>query len=137
MNLSADPRLQLFLRLMDSAPILVWALDRDGRYTMTDGRGLAGLGTTPGEWVGRDALADWKGTAAEDSIRRALAGEEFKTSVTVPGPRHYDVWWLPIRDEETRPNGCYGLALDLTAEREREAELCARLEMVKTQQSTI
>ena len=52
-------------------------------------------------------------------------GEEFTSTLTIPGPRHYQVWYMPIRDAAGQPNGTYGLALDVTAERERLAQLQA------------
>jgi rsbT co-antagonist protein RsbR len=87
--------------------------------------------------VGRDALDDWKGTAAEPALRRALAGEEFRVALTLPGPRHYDAWYLPIRDESGQPNGMFGLALDVTAERADQAEVAERLATVEAQRAKI
>jgi rsbT co-antagonist protein RsbR len=116
---------------------VLWSLDKDGKYTSTEGKGLAALGTAPGEWIGRDALEDWKGTAAEDPLRRALAGEELRTTLSIPGPRHYDAWYLPLRDEAGEPNGMVGVALDVTTEREVEAELRLKLATIQAQQARI
>jgi len=132
-----DPRMHLFMRLLESAPLVLWALDKHGRFTMAEGKGLAALGATEKSWVGRDALEDWKGTEAEDPLRRALAGEELRRNLTLPGPRHYDAWYLPLKDEAGEPNGMLGLALDVTAERERESELRDRLELVEAQRAKI
>jgi len=132
-----DPRMQLFMRLLESAPLLLWELDKQGCFTMAEGKGLAALGATPDSWVGRNALDDWRGTEAEEPLRRALAGEEQRRNLTLPGPRHYDVWYLPIKDQAGEPNGMFGLALDVTAEREREAQLRERLELVEAQRATI
>lgn len=133
----ADPRLQLFLRLLDYAPIVLWSLDKDGIFTMAEGSGLAALGSKPGEWVGRNCLEDWKGTEAEEPLRRSLAGEELRRTLTLPGPLTYDCWYLPIRDADGRPNGMFGLALDITADRVREAELRERLATIESQRSKI
>ena len=132
-----DPRLQLLSRLLEYAPLVMWALDRNGIFTLSEGRGLAALGSKPGEWVGRDCVADWKGTEAEEPLRRSLAGEELRRTLTLPGPLHYDCWYLPIRDEEGRPNGMFGLAVDITADRVREAELRKRLETIEEQRTKI
>jgi anti-anti-sigma factor len=132
-----DPRLQLFLRVLDAAPIVMFALDATGHFTMSAGKGLADLGTKPGEWVGRNGLEDWKGTEAEGAMRRALTGEEFKTSLSIPGPRHYDVWYLPLRDANGALTGTLGLAVDVTLERERELEIRKQLETVQQQQAKI
>lgn len=136
-NPPLDPRLALFLKVLDSAPIVLWALDREGRFTLAEGRGLEGLGSTPGAWVGRDALADWKGTPAETAMRRALAGEEFRATISLEGPRHYDVWYIPVRDDNGAPNGMFGLALDVTDEREAKTRLEEKLALVDKQRAKI
>jgi rsbT co-antagonist protein RsbR len=70
-------------------------------------------------------------------MRRALAGEEFRATISVDGPRHYDVWYVPIRDESGAPNGMFGLALDVTSEREAKARLDERLAEVERQRDKI
>ena len=134
---SLDPRLAVFLKVLDSAPLVLWALDKNGKFTLAEGRGLESLGSKPGEWVGRDALEDWKGTPAEDAMRRALAGEEFRASITVPGPHHYDVWYIPVRDAAGAPNGMYGLAIEVTAAREAKTRLEEKLAVVEQQAEKI
>jgi rsbT co-antagonist protein RsbR len=132
-----DPRLQLFLRLLDAAPLILFALDKHGRFTMAEGQGLAALGAPPGDWIGRNALEDWKDTPAEAALRRSLSGEEFRFSLELPGPRYYDAWYLSIRDDAGEPNGMYGLALDVTAERTAAAELEAKAATVEAQREKI
>jgi anti-anti-sigma factor len=132
-----DPRLQLFLRLLDTAPLVLWSLDRNGIFTMAEGSGLAALGSKPGEWVGRNCLEEWKGTEAEEPLRRALAGEELRRTLTLPGPLTFDCWYLPIRDAEGQPNGMFGLALDITDDRVRETELRDRLATIEAQRAKI
>ena len=39
--------------VVDSAPVVLFALDADGVFTLSEGRGLAALGLEPGEVVGR------------------------------------------------------------------------------------
>jgi len=134
---STAAELRLFRRMLESAPMVLWALDREGRFTHADGKGLAALGSKPGAWVGRDALQDWKGTSAHDNMKRALAGEEFRASLDVPGPLFYDVWYLPLPDAEGGPDGMMGLALDVTRERLVEADLRDKLAMIERQQQTI
>ena len=42
--------------VLDSAPIVLFAVDKDGVFTLSEGRGLEGLGLKPGEVVGRSAF---------------------------------------------------------------------------------
>lgn len=130
-------RLALFGKVLDSAPFVLWALDKDGVFTLAEGRGLAALGAKPGDWIGRNALEDWKGTAAETNMRRALEGHEFRDTLSVPGPVHFDVWYLPFRDERGEPNGMIGLALDVTREKLIELELREKLATIEQQRERI
>jgi PAS domain S-box-containing protein len=130
-------RLAIFAKVLESAPLVLWALDRDGIFTLAEGKGLAAFGSSPGAWVGRDALEDWKHTPAYGNMKRALAGEEYRDTLTTPGPIHQDIWYLPLRDAHGNPDGMIGLALDVTKERIAEAELREKLELIERQNETI
>jgi len=39
--------------VIGNAPVVIYQLDRDGVFTMSEGRGLAALGLTPGQVVGQ------------------------------------------------------------------------------------
>lgn len=132
-----DARLSLFGTVLDSAPFVLFALDASGIFTLAEGKGLANLGSKPGEWVGRNALEDWKGTTAEPNMRRALAGESFRDSLSIPGPLHYDVWYLPIRNGNGQLDGMIGLALDVTTEKVIESELREKLATIEAQKAKI
>jgi rsbT co-antagonist protein RsbR len=132
-----DRRLALFDRVLQSAPLILFAIDKGGQFTLCEGKGLSTLGTKAGEWVGRSALEDWQHTDAVLHMKRALQGEEFKTSLHIPGPRYYDVWYLPIRDARGEPDGMMALALDTTSERLAELELREKLTTIEKQRERI
>jgi rsbT co-antagonist protein RsbR len=134
---SRDRRLLLFERVLESAPLVLFALDKEGKFTLSEGKGLASLGSKPGDWVGRDALEDWKGTDAHQYLKRSLLGEEFKASLHIPGPLYYDVWYLPIRDARGEPDGMMALALETTKERLIELELRDKLATIEKQRERI
>ncbi|MGC4087927.1 MAG: PAS domain-containing protein [Polyangiaceae bacterium] len=114
--------------VLNSLPCVLFALDRDGFFTLAEGSGLQKLGSEPGEWVGRNALEDWRGTAAEGQMRRALAGEAFQSTLAIPGRLHYDVWYAPIQGAQGQVDGVLAFAIEVTAERLREAALREELE---------
>ena len=134
---SRDRRLQLFERVLHSAPLVLFALDKQGIFTLCEGKGLATLGTQPAAWVGQDGLEQWKDTEAFPLMKRALQGEEFKASLHIPGPLYYDVWYLPIRDSRGEPDGMMALALDTTSERIAEIELREKLATIEKQRERI
>ena len=72
--------------VLNSAPLTIFATDLDGRFTVSEGKGLENVGLEPGENVGRSVFdlygalpfveASGETTTGADVVRRALAGEE-------------------------------------------------------------
>jgi rsbT co-antagonist protein RsbR len=129
-------RLTILDTVLESAPVILWSLDAEGRYTTSEGRGLEALGSSPGAWVGQNALEDWKGTPAHANLSRALAGETYSDRLHLE-PASYDVWYLPIKDENGRPNGMLGFALDVTTQMRAEKELREKLSVIEKQNATL
>jgi PAS domain S-box-containing protein len=97
-----------------SAPIVLWAVDRAGKFTLSDGAGLRALGLRPGEMVGRsvfDVYADVPEVIGH--IRRALRGEEFAATVEV-ADAIFESHFAPLRDDEGRVVGVIGVSTDVT-----------------------
>ena len=98
-----------------SVPLVQWTTDREGRFTHSEGLGLAAIGLRPGEVVGRtvdEVYADNPGVRAD--LRRALAGESFVDENHV-GESIFESHWGPIRDGGGAVVGVAGVALDVTA----------------------
>jgi len=105
-----------------SASMLLWALDRHGVFTFSQGKALAALGLRPGDVVGRSVFelhAD--APAVLDDHRRALAGEEFIAVTDVAGTV-FECRYLTIRDEAGQVDGVIGVAVDVTERRRVEGE---------------
>ncbi len=109
----SEQRLQ---RTIDAAPVVLFALDHEGIFTFSGGKGLDGLGLKPGEVVGRsvfDMYRDIPETLAH--VRRALAGEEFTVFDVIPqGQRIYETRWAPSWDGAGHQQGAIGVATDVT-----------------------
>ena len=69
--------LQLQLQyVMDSTPIILWAIDRDGIFTLSEGRGLEELGLKPKQVIGMSALELYQDEPSVlGMIQDALAGK--------------------------------------------------------------
>ena len=102
--------------VVGSVPVVVFALDRDGRFTLSEGRGLDALGLRPGQVVGQsvfDVYRDEPGIVGH--ARRALAGETFTcTDELRASGRIYDVRWGPIYAPDGTIAGATGVATDVT-----------------------
>ncbi|RMH20958.1 MAG: PAS domain-containing sensor histidine kinase [Gemmatimonadetes bacterium] len=114
---AAQARLQA---LLARAELVVFGLDADGRFTLSEGAGLTALGLDPGEVVGRSAL-DLFPQAADD-IRRALAGERLTATVQV-GDTVWETLYTPLLDEGGRVEGVFGVSANVTERIAAEAAL--------------
>lgn len=110
----ADAVREHYRQLLGNLPVIVWAVDQDGVYTVSDGRGLESLGLSPGEVLGRNVFEMYpENKAIERSIRRAFGGESFIETIHV-GDLAFDSHYAPIRDESGAIVGVQGIALDVT-----------------------
>jgi two-component system cell cycle sensor histidine kinase/response regulator CckA len=105
------------------APLVLFALDRHGVFTVVEGRGLDALGVRAGVLVGRSAFelyADLPQALAD--VRRALAGETFSSVVEVFGVV-FESWYSPVRDAAGAVTGVIGVGTDITERRRAEEAL--------------
>jgi PAS domain S-box-containing protein len=112
-----------FRQLLDNAQPVVFVLDADGTFLVSEGRDLRTMGLEPGEVVGQSVHALF-GDSPDviDSVDRALSGETISEVIEVAG-RTFDVWYAPILSRENAPIGCIGMAADITERRRAEAAL--------------
>ena len=112
--------------VVSNAPIILWAADREGVFTLCEGHGLEGLGLKPWDVEGRKVTEVYTDPSVAGHLRRALEGETFQTEVTLGGPV-FDSWYSPLRDMNRVITGVIGVAVDITehvrlSERLRDAE---------------
>jgi len=104
--------------VMENTPVVLFALDRRGVFTLSEGRGLSVLGLKPGEVVGRSVFEVYRNAPSViEGARRALAGEAFSTVTNVDGIV-FEIWYYPVRNERNELMGTTGVATDIT-ERKR------------------
>jgi rsbT co-antagonist protein RsbR len=123
---------------MTVAPLWLWAVDREGRYTMSEGR-LALFDVKPSELLGVSALEVLRDHHPEivDGVRHALGGQESRT-VTSPSPGvQVETWYMPLHDKDGEVSGATGLAVDASDRLRTERELRDKLEVIERQSSTI
>jgi len=100
--------------VMENAPVILFGLDAEGRFTLSEGRGLVALGLEPGQVVGasvRDLYADQPDIIQD--VERALAGEEVARIVFVQ-EMAFDTRYMPVRDPSGEVTGAIGVATDIT-----------------------
>ncbi len=116
---------ELLQTVVTGTPVIVFALDREGSYTLSEGRGLKALGLQPGEAVGRRPEdPSIQSPIRADDVRRALLGESFGTIVEVAG-LVFDSRVSPLREADGTVSGVIGVATDITARKRAEREVNA------------
>jgi rsbT co-antagonist protein RsbR len=134
----SEERLALLSRVLDTAPLVVWAVDTEGVYTMTEGRGLELLGFEPGEAVGLNAFELYKDRPEiAGALARALAGERSRTT-TNPAPAvHLDSLYLPLYASDGSVSGAIGIEIDATERVKCERELQEKLAVAERRGATV
>jgi PAS domain S-box-containing protein len=124
-------RVQEALRLAEAqlrtviagSPIILFAMDRDGVITLSEGRGLARLGLEPGQHVGESVFELYRDyPRILEAVRRALDGQEFATDVEIRGLA-FETHYAPLRSSDGEIVGVIGVATDVTERRRLEDQL--------------
>ncbi|MEM6785779.1 MAG: PAS domain-containing protein, partial [Bacteroidota bacterium] len=114
--------------VLDNIPMTLFAMDAEGTFTLSDGRGLDALGLVPGEVVGENAFALYgHNEDIQDGLRRTLAGRPTQFTSEV-GPHAYETYATPSFDEDGVVDGLIGVSLDVTSRAAAERNLQERAE---------
>ncbi|HSA60036.1 MAG TPA: diguanylate cyclase [bacterium] len=111
-----------------NAPIILFATDARGVFTLVDGKGLEGAGLEPGQLVGQSIFDLYQDDPQiRRIVQRVLAGETLEESVEVkagPGTgRIYEFYYAPVKDERGKVTGATGVATDVTERKRAEQKL--------------
>jgi PAS domain S-box-containing protein len=109
--------------VVDSAQMILWAVDAEGVFTASEGGGLQRLGLAPADVVGRSAFEVYADVPQIlTDTRRALAGEEF-TSVVEAAGSVFESRYSVVRAASGAVQSVIGVAIDITERREAESAL--------------
>ena len=115
--------------LVTNAPVILFAIDGEGVFTVAEGRGMTPVGLRPDEHVGRSVFDVYSDTAGViDAARRALAGEAFSETVETEN-RVFEAYVTPLRDSDGAITGAIAVAAEVTERRRAEDALRASEEM--------
>ena len=100
--------------IVKSTPIVLWAVDRQGVFTLCEGRGLVALGLKPSQLLGRSVFDIYRDQRQIcESVRRALVGEELSAVVELGGVR-YEAHYAPVRGPAGDIVGASCVGVDIT-----------------------
>ena len=105
--------------VIGNAPVVLFALDGEGVFTLAEGKGLDDLGIAPDELVGRSVFDMFTSQPeVHESVRKALAGEPATTIVGINTA--FEARLSPVRDEDGNVTGVIGVATDITERKQAE-----------------
>ncbi|MEJ7872996.1 MAG: PAS domain S-box protein, partial [Rubrobacteraceae bacterium] len=109
--------------IVTNAPVVLFALDHEGVFTLSEGKGLEALGLKSGQLVGSSALEMYReAPQITGNIHRTLAGEEFN-AITEMGGLIFETWFSPVLLEESgEVAGVIGVATDVTERKKAQEE---------------
>jgi rsbT co-antagonist protein RsbR len=135
----AEFTIDVLRQLLESAPLGVWAVNAEGDYTMSEGKGPSLLGMKSEEVVGLSALEMFRDNPpVANALVRALSGEAtYVVATPAPGMR-LENWYAPLRGPDGAIQGAACLTLD-TSDSVRSERTPPRQEMdlVERQSATI
>ncbi|MER3494668.1 MAG: hypothetical protein C4323_21945 [Mastigocladus sp. ERB_26_2] len=116
---------EAYLRtVVNNFPLIVWAMDKNGVFTLSEGKGLEGLGLKPGEAVGQSVFemyGDLPEVAA--AFRNSLTtGVPYYVTATTNGCT-LEGMANPFYDDQGNIQGMIGVSMDITARKQAEDAL--------------
>jgi PAS domain S-box-containing protein len=114
-----------------AAPIILFAIDNQGRFILSEGKGLERLSLSPGEVVGQSVFEMYHDIPAiVENISRGLAGETGNYVVTVSGVT-YESQYSPLFDEQGNQIGITAISVDITERQQAEMKIFEALQREK------
>ncbi len=108
--------------VLTNLPIALISFDRNGIFTLSAGKGLAGITRTPGSIVGTSLFDFFRDQPVHlANMRRALAGEAFTVPVSI-GDRVFEAHHSPLTDEQGIYRGTIVVMIDITESTRAEEE---------------
>lgn len=123
---------ELLRAVLNNAPITIFALDSNGVFTLSEGKGLESVGLKPGENVGVSALDLYASLSVTlpnneiitglEVVRRVMAGENI-TAITELRGTYFENQFVPQRDAKGKVIGMISVATDITERMQAENAL--------------
>jgi signal transduction histidine kinase len=108
--------------VLSHAPVVLFALDMQGRITLAHGQASIASGITGASQVGRSIFELVKGPGLQGALRRALRGHKSHAIVTIDSI-DFDLRCSPLYDAVGRPDGVIAVGVDLSERRRAEEAL--------------
>ena len=100
--------------LTSNSPVILFGIDSDGFFTLSEGLGLESMGAEPGGVVGQSVYQVYRNFPdILEHVSSALQGTESNGMVHI-GSKCFEVWFTPVLDDDKVVDGISGVAVDIT-----------------------
>jgi len=101
-------------KVITNEPLILFELDKEGVFTLSDGKSLVSLGLEPGEVVGQSVLELYKDfPSIVDNMKKGLKGETVVFTAELYG-LVFDTIITPIFDENKNLQSLIGVSIEQT-----------------------
>ncbi|WP_293131252.1 PAS domain S-box protein [Microcoleus sp. bin38.metabat.b11b12b14.051] len=107
---------------LSCSPIFIWAIDKDGKLTMSAGKGLENLGLAAGATVGESIFAVYSQSDILENIAQVLAGND-RTWNAPEGDFTHEIRSTALRNANGEVVGAVGVCTDITERQKSIATL--------------
>ncbi|WP_254768050.1 PAS domain S-box protein [Salinilacihabitans rarus] len=98
--------------VVENVPVVLFVLDTDGRFTLSEGRGLEKIGLGAGDVVGESLFDVFEDSGIQEDAARALDGDPVYSHREV-GDRIFETWYRPVTRGDDLER-VIGIAIDVT-----------------------
>jgi len=107
----------IFRSIVENSQAILFLIDKNGKFILSEGKKLKVLGLEPGQAVGGDVFEMYKDYPnVGKGVKEALGGKVNK-AVNKIGDVYFDVFFSPHRDSKGEIQGVFGMAIDVTESR--------------------
>ncbi|MCP3942598.1 MAG: response regulator [Desulfobacteraceae bacterium] len=111
-----------FRTLVTNIEEIVYMIDKNGIFLLSEGKGLCALGLKQGQVVGKSVFELYKDYPDMlEKMQKALNGETVTTEVNINGI-YFRSWYTPHTNPEGEIIGLIGLSVNITRQKQAEVE---------------
>ncbi len=116
---AAEERL---MTVITNAPIILFALDEKGVFTLYEGKGLENIGRKPKEFIGKSIYQLYsRSSPIFQALQRALSGDLVNDVLDIRGA-FFETYIRALFNAEGNVIGAIGVAVDVTEKKKSESE---------------